>query len=231
MVTIAVHGVASRRLAPERATVTVVATATGNDRADVVTRVATQHDRLGSEAAAFEAAGAAESWHTNGLTTGITWEWRTVEGTNEQVRRFRADAEVTVTFREIGELQTWLLDVAQREDVEVRSVGWDLTDATRTTALSLLRAAAVTDAVTRAVDLADAAGLGTPRLSALYESGLRPGLGDGGPHPTPMFARAMSADAGGGSGLDLHPQEIELTATVTADFTTGSSTPAPIAAG
>lgn len=218
MVTIAVHGTASRKVAPELARVVVVSTATGDERADVVGRVVAQHEKLAAEAAALEESGAAETWHTEGLTTGITWDWRTIDGTNERYRQFCADADVTVTFRDVPSLQAWLVDVAQRDDVEVREVRWELTDASRTAALSLLRAAAVTDAITRAVDLADAAGLGTPRLAAIYEPGLRPGTGEGG--PTPMYARAMAADSGGGGGLDLRPQDIELTAAVSADFAT-----------
>lgn len=218
MVTIAVHGTASHRVAPEFARVVVDAAATGQDRGDVVHRVVTQHERLLQEATAFETAGAVDSWHTSGLTTGITWEWRTVDGANERVRSFRADAEIAVTFRDVPQLQTWLVEVAQRDDVEVREIRWELTDASRIAALSMLRAAAVTDAVTRAVDLADAAGLGAPRLIAIFEPGLRPGDGTGG-GPTPVFARAMAAD-GGGAGLNLRPQDIELTAEVTADFAT-----------
>lgn len=221
MVTIAVHGTASHRVGPEFARVVVDAAATGEDRGDVVHRVVSQHERLVQEATAFEATGAVESWHTSGLTTGIAWDWRTVDGTNERVRKFRADAEIAVTFRDVPALQTWLVDVAQRDDVEVREVRWELTESSRTAALSLLRAAAVTDAVTRAVDLADAAGLGAPRLVAVYEPGLRPGDGQGG-GPSPMFARAMAAD-GGGPGLDLRPQDIELTAEVTADFATDAT--------
>ncbi|WP_454300883.1 SIMPL domain-containing protein [Salana multivorans] len=218
MVTIAVHGTASRKVPPELARVVVVSTATGDDRGAVVSRVVAQHERLAGEAARFEESGAAEGWHSDGLTTGITWDWHTIEGSNERHRQFCADADVTVTFRDVASLQTWLVDVAQRDDVEVSEVRWELTDASRTAALSLLRAAAVTDAVTRAVDLADAAGLGTPRLAAIFEPGLRPGTGEGG--PVPMYARAMAADSGGGGGLDLRPQDIELTAAVSADFVT-----------
>lgn len=219
MVTIAVHGSASHRVDPERARVVVTAAATGEDRGDVVHRVLTQHERLTAEATAFEAAGTVTTWHTDGLATGITWDWLTVNGSNERVRRFRADAEVTLTFRDVRELQTWLVDVAQRDDVEVASVRWELTESSRTAALSLLRAAAVTDAVARAVDLADAAGLGTPRLAAIYEPGLRPGIGQDAA-PVPRLARAMAADSGGGPGLDLRPQEIELVAEISADFVT-----------
>lgn len=217
MVTIAVHGTASRRVAPELAHVVVVASASGEHRGAVVGRVMAQHELLVAEASDLEASGAAETWHSNGLTTGITWEWRSVDGTNERTRQFQVNADVVVTFRDVPALQAWLVEVAQRDDVEVRDVAWLLTDASSSAALSLLRAAAVTDAVSRAVDLADAAGLGTPRLAAIFEPGLRPGLGDG--PPTPMFARAMAADAGG-VGLDLRPQDIELTAAVSADFVT-----------
>lgn len=216
MVQIAVTGEATARVAAERGRVALRIEADGETRADVVARAAAQHAEVVAEARSLVASGAATEWEAADVTTGTFWEW--VEGTQQQVRRFRAQARVHVTFRDFAALGTWCLEVAGREDVVIDHVAWDLTRERRASTIEELRAGAARDAGARASSYAAALGLPAPRLTALYEDGLRPGAGAGG-GGVPLHAlRAAAFDGGGAAGLDLQPQDIELAVLVSADF-------------
>ncbi|GMA30066.1 SIMPL domain-containing protein [Litorihabitans aurantiacus] len=215
MVLIAVTGEASTSLAAERATAHLRVEATGADRADVVARAAHRHAELLDQARTHVASGAATGWEAQDVTTGTVHEWVEGDGDRHRQRLFRATANVRVHVVDVAVLGSWLLEVGAQEDVAVDHVSWDLTEVTRTAAVENLRVRAVRDAVARAATYAGALGLTTPRLTAVYEDGLRPGGPGGGPVPM-MAMRAVAHDGGG--GLELQPQDVELTVTVSADL-------------
>ncbi|WP_158277230.1 SIMPL domain-containing protein [Serinibacter arcticus] len=220
MVSIAVTGEAGTRIAAERGTVTIRIEASGDDRTVVVDRAVRQHAALVAEAKAFVEAGDATAWEAADVSTGVFEEWIGAGETQERVRRFRAQARVSVRFADFGALGAWSLDVAGREDVAVENVAWALSSGTRASAVDTLRAEAARDATARAAAYAAALGLPTPRLTALWEDGLRPGTGGSSPgFPEPARAmRAMAFDAGGGPTLELQPQDIELAVVLSADL-------------
>ncbi len=219
MVQIAVTGDASTHVPAERGTAVVRVEASGSERSDVVARAAARHAELVAEAKEAVASGAATAWEAADVTTGTYDEWVDGgrSGGQKRLRRFRAQARVQVRFRDFAALGAWCLDVAGREDVAVDRISWSLTEATRTTAVDELRARAARDAVARATAYTGALDLPAPRMTALWEDGLRPGPGAPGGGGEPL--RAMRAAAfDGGATLELQPQDIELAVALSADF-------------
>lgn len=216
MVHIAVTGRAERKLPAERGTLSVEVVVTGEDRREVLARVTAAHAELVVEAAAHAASGAATWWGAQDVSAGVIWEWTpTPRGESERVRRFQAQCGVQVRFADFAALGTWAVAVAEREDHQVGSIRWDLTDSRRDDVIDEVRTEATRDALAKAAVYATAAGLGAPRLVALYEDGLRPGGSDG-PRPVAM-ARMMAADSGGGAGITLRPADIELAVSLSVD--------------
>ncbi|TGO05462.1 SIMPL domain-containing protein [Serinibacter arcticus] len=221
MVQIAVTGDASARVPAERGTAAVRVEASGAERTDVVGRAVARHAELVAEAKEAVASGAATAWEAADVTTGTYDEWVDGgrSGGQKRIRRFRAQARVQVRFRDFAALGAWCLDVAGREDVTLDRISWSLTEATRATVVDDLRARAARDAVARAAAYTAALGLPTPRLTSLWEDGLRPGPGApiGGGEPRLRAMRASAFDDGGAT-LELQPQDIELAVALSADF-------------
>ena len=210
---ISVHGQASRRVPAERGTVRLRVAVDGDARADVLERARVAHAAVVAQARAHVEAEAATHWTAASVHA---WTWTDWPGPHAEqpVVRFRAGADLTVRFRDFEALATWAADVAGVDGVAVDGITWDLTDGTRDEVVGEVRARAARDAVARASDYAAALGLGQVRLAGLYEDGLHPGAGGSGPSPR---AFAMRAD-GGGSEIELRPEDIDVEAVVTAEF-------------
>ncbi|HCX84805.1 MAG TPA: hypothetical protein DHV14_06665 [Micrococcales bacterium] len=216
MVRIAVTGHAERALPAERGTLRVEVSAVGDDRREVLERVTRTHTDLRAEAQAHVDSGAATWWGSHGVSSGQLIDWEQRDGQQVKVRRFQARADVRVRFSDFTALAEWSVAVAEREDVEVAGITWDLTDSRRDSVIDDVRVDATRDALAKAFVFARAAGLGSPRLVALYEEGLRPG---GDRPPVQPVMRSMAMDSGGrGGGVELRPDDIELTVSVSADF-------------
>jgi uncharacterized protein YggE len=83
-----------------------------------------------------------------------------------------------------------------------------------------VRAEAVRDAQDRAAVYADALGLSGVTVAALYEPGLRPHEQPGWEGRGPFKVVQMgAADNAGGPTVSLRPERIEVSATISADFT------------
>lgn len=218
-----VHGRASRRIAPERATVHLTVSADGADRADVIARAASVHADVVAQARGHVADGAATRWTAGTVHAWTFTEWvKPSPNLGEQsVVRFRAGADVSVRFADFESLAAWVSEVAALDGVSVDGIAWELTDATRDAALRDVRSAAALDAVARAADYAAALGFGEPRLASLYEDGLHPTTGSMGGGSPRMFAMRADAAAAGGAQLELRPEDLEVEAIVTADFESG----------
>ncbi|MCU1529870.1 MAG: hypothetical protein JWP75_3633 [Frondihabitans sp.] len=134
------------------------------------------------------------------------------------MRRFRARSTVEATFVDFTALAEWVSDLAGREGVHIEGLDWTLTTATQVKLEREARIEAVQNAVTKAADYASALDLGTPTLDAVFEAGLRPGLGSGG-GASVARAKTMSSPAHDGGSFELAPRDIEVTATISADFT------------
>jgi uncharacterized protein YggE len=108
-------------------------------------------------------------------------------------------------------------EVAVEPGVTVEWIEWSLSHDRRPEVEKAVRVAAIADAVTRAGDYAEALGLGRPTLQSVFEPGLRPGAPGGG-SPFGLARAVATFSSGGPVAFDLHPDDIEVTAEVSADF-------------
>lgn len=131
--------------------------------------------------------------------------------------RFRTRAAVDVRFSDFDALASWVGDVALEPGVGIEWIEWSLSHARRPEVEKAVRVAAIADAVTRAGDYAEALGLGRPTLQSVFEPGLRPGAPGGG-SPFGLARAVATFSSGGPVAFDLHPDDIEVTAEVSADF-------------
>ncbi|MFI6427114.1 SIMPL domain-containing protein [Promicromonospora sp. NPDC050880] len=223
MTRIAVEGQATRTHAAERGTVHLHVAFSGTLRNDVVEQVARTHTVLVDQAKAHVADGVAERWDSESVHSYV-YDDRvrsSQSGGKQRVRRFRASARLSVTFRDFEILSTWLADIMDVDGVEIDRLSWTLTDETRKALLAEARIEAAEETALRAQAYADALGLGPVAPVAIYEAGLRGG-GDGGGH-VPMYAMRAGAMAepGGGAHVELQPQDIDVAVTLSADYEAG----------
>jgi uncharacterized protein YggE len=223
MTRIAVEGQATRTRPAERGTVNLHVAFSGTLRNDVVERVARTHTILVEQARAHVSSGAAEKWDSASVHSYVYDEQvkSSQSGSKQRVRRFRASARLSVTFRDFEVLSTWLAEIMDVEGVEIDRISWTLTDETRKALLAEARIEAAEETVVRAQSYADALGLGPVAPVAIYEAGLRGG-GNGGGN-TPMYAMRAGAmgDAGGGAHVELQPRDIDVDVTLSADYEAG----------
>ena len=223
MTRIAVEGQATRTHPAERGTVNLHVAFSGTLRNDVVDQVARTHTILVDQVKAHVSTGAAERWDADSVHSYV-YDDRVKSsqaGGKQRIRRFRASARLSVTFRDFEALSTWLADVMDVDGVEIDRITWNLTDETRKALLAEARIEAAEETAVRAQSYADALGLGPVSPVAIYEAGLRGG-GNGGGN-TPMYAMraGMTADAGGGAQVELQPRDIDVDVTLSADYEAG----------
>ena len=223
MTRIAVEGQATRTHPAERGTVNLHVAFSGTLRNDVVDQVARTHTILVDQVKAHVSTGAAERWDADSVHSYVYDDRvkNSQTGGKQRIRRFRASARLSVTFRDFEALSTWLADVMDVEGVEIDRITWNLTDETRKALLAEARIEAAEETAVRAQSYADALGLGPVAPVAIFEAGLRGG-GNGGGH-TPMYAMraGMMAD-GDGAQVELQPRDIDVDVTLSADYEAGA---------
>ena len=213
MVLIAVHGSASRFLPAERGTVQVQIALEHDDRATVVQQVGALHERFVADAKSFVHAGTATWWGSDQVRARA--ERRYVKDSEAHHIVQVATAEVTVKFRDFEALAEWFETAGGVTGVTIGGIEWTVTEKRRAQVEREVRIEAVADAVARAEAYASAIGGTGVTLEALWEPGLRPGaLGGGGGG---FVSRSMLM-AGGHAAIELRPDDIEVSAEVTADF-------------
>ena len=223
MATLAVSGSVTHRYRAERGVVHLSLGFEGDDREAVVADSVALHGRVSREATAFRRQGAATWWSAQSVTVGLVAEPVAVDGAGasssrrDRPVRHRTRSTVEVRFQDFAALSEWVTDLALVDGVSIDWIEWSLSHDRRAEAERSARIAAVADAVARAADYAEALGLRTPTLAAVFEPGLRPGAPGGG---MPFgAARSMMAKGGGGDdGFDLAPDDIEVHAEISADF-------------
>jgi uncharacterized protein len=213
--TISVRGEHEARVPPERATAWLTVRGDGQDRAAVVAAVGAGATEVGATIVEQldATAGPVVWWATDRISV---WTEQPVDDRGRRLPAVhRATATVRARFSDFDALAGWLERVAEREDVEVVSLGWELTESTRTSVTAEVRSRAVRDAVDKATVFAHSIGKSTVTAVALADPGM---LGDAVPTgPGPMFARASDTMSHGG-GLTFVPEEIVVRAEVDARF-------------
>jgi uncharacterized protein YggE len=224
MTRIAVEGQATRTHPAERGTVNLHVAFSGTLRNDVVDQVARTHTILVDQVKAHVSTGAAERWDADSVHSYVYDDRvkNSQTGGKQRIRRFRASARLSVTFRDFEVLSTWLADVMDVDGVEIDRITWNLTDETRKALLAEARIEAAEETAVRAQSYADALGLGPVAPVAIFEAGLRGGGNGGGGH-APMYAmRAGMMSDGDGAQVELQPRDIDVDVTLSADYEAGA---------
>ncbi len=214
-----VQGHATRHQPAERGTIRLTVQFRGENRASVLAHAARVHTDLVDRAKAHVASGAATWWGSQAVLAWAFDEWDKPSPNVDQVkvRRFRAGADAQVKFQDFAALAAWAAEVAAIEGVAVNGITWALTDARRDALQRDVRADAARDSVERARAYADALGYGDVRLLALFEDGLRPHVSGGG-GGIGMSMRGAPPASGSTKAFEMRPDDIVVTAAVTADF-------------
>ncbi|MCU1473513.1 SIMPL domain-containing protein [Amnibacterium sp.] len=212
MVQISVHGSASRFLPAERGTIEVAIALEHEDRATAMQQVAGLHERFVADAKSFVHAGAATWWGSDQVRARA--ERRYVKDSDAHRTVQVASAEVRVKFRDFPALSEWFEHAGAVPGVAIGGIEWTLTEEHRSQEERDVRVQAVADAVQRAEAYAEAIGGTGVTLQQLWEPGLRPHSGGA---VEGAYVTAMAV-AGSRSSIELRPDDIEISAAVTADF-------------
>lgn len=218
---ITVQGEHSAWYPAERATVHLSIQVDGPHRDAVFASAVSASDAVrGSIEALYDKAKGPVTWWT--ADSVRVWSDRPWNNEGKQLPLvFHAALDISVKFSDFDALSRWVEAMASIEFVSIGSIGWDLTDATRTSVTTETRSRAVKDAVAKATIYAQSIGLATVTAIALADPGM---LGDpsaGGGTQVPMTRTAMKMqafDGGGAPTLALKPEEIAVASVVDARF-------------
>ncbi|THG33209.1 SIMPL domain-containing protein [Naasia lichenicola] len=218
MVAISVAGEATRWVRAERAVARVSVQHENEDRATAVEATAAVHTALAREAESHVESGAATRWQTEQLW--VSTIQRYVKDSDTTIPIQVARVSLIVRFADWDALSDWVTDVASREGVSIDGIDWVLTEAKERAVRSAVRVDAVHDARAHASAYAGAIGHERISLEAIYEPGLRPNGGSesGGGLASPRMMKASFADSS--ATIELTPPELEVSASITADFIT-----------
>lgn len=212
MVTITVAGSAQHFLPAERGTVRLEVRRESRSRPQALSEVTSLHARLREEARAQQDSGSATWWSADQVSVSTVRRYLKDSDVTELFHI--ASASVRVKYRDFDALGRWVASISELPGVVVSGVDWDVTAARRASAEREVRVAAVRDARERAAAYASALGLGDVRVLTLFEPGLRPHTRiEGG---AALMSRA--AAFGGAEELALKPEDIQVSASVSADF-------------
>jgi uncharacterized protein YggE len=219
-IVITVRGSHEDRIAPERATVALVADHQGAEKARVYSETTTSASRVTDLLRPLADAGAVTRWASDEVRTWSERPW------NQEGRQlplvFHASVGVEAEFGDFATLSTFLDQATGVPGVSVNGVTWSLPGGRRREVEREARRRAVLDATERATDYATAIGLTTVRASAIADVGMlgddsgQQGPGGGGGR---AYARMAALDTGPAEGaIDLTPRDVIVAAAVDARF-------------
>lgn len=215
-VVITVRGYHEARVAPEEGVVRLSVRSEGPERGGVVERISALAEPLREDLATRKKQGGVREWSSQRVSVWANRPWN-AEGKQLALVHY-ASVEFSAVFTDFAALSWWVTDIAERDGVQVDGVEWQLTRATAKQAEADVATEAVRVAVDRATAYAQAIGLASVTPLEIADVGL---LGDSGPSPAPMeqmMKASFAADAGGGSTVELQPEDIMVTAAVEARF-------------
>ncbi|MBO0982464.1 SIMPL domain-containing protein [Rathayibacter sp. SD072] len=214
MVTLTVAGTAQHFHPAERGTVRLEIRRESRSRSAVLAEVVSLHATVRDQARSEQQSGAATWWSADQVSVST-------------VRRFLKDSDVAevfhvaaasarVKYRDFDALGRWVSSVSELPGVVISGVEWALTADHRAALEREVRVAAVKDAQERASAYASALGLSEVRVLTLFEPGLRPNTANsGGGHGAMSRMAAFSSQE---EPLALKPEDIEVSASISADF-------------
>lgn len=217
---ITVQGSATQFHQPERAVLRLQVSVDGPDRAGVLEQVATGTSRVQAMIQPLTE-GAAPTpvtrWNANQVHVDAQRPWN-----NEGIQQplvYTATVDFEVRFADFEALNTFFLDAANIDGVNLHGISWELTEPSQLALTQKVQGLAVQNAKTKALTYARAAGEQDVRFVALADVGM---LGGDGGQPGPVaYGDAMMRSAkAGGPEISLKPQDIELICKVDAKFET-----------
>lgn len=214
-VVITVRGSHDTRVNAELGIATVSVRLDGAQRARVLADAAALAQTLKDELTAAEAAGTVARWSSDRVSVWSDRPWN--QDGKQLPLVHHASVGTRSEFTDFAALSEWISTVSEREGVTVDAVSWELTPETAKATEAEVAQGAVAVAVERATAYATALGLQTVRAVEIADAGLLRTTETAAPEAKMMFARSAMADAGG-SGLELEPRPITVSATVEARF-------------
>ncbi|PZU40283.1 MAG: SIMPL domain-containing protein [Microbacterium sp.] len=217
-VIITVRGEHETRVAPELGIADISVRCEGPSRGPVVERIAALAAPVRDELSRRQADGDVAEWSSE---RAAVWSERPWNNEGKQLAPVHhASVSFSASFSDFAALSWWLTAVSEREGVQVHTVVWQLTPATRRAVEAEVAAEAVRIAVSRATAYATAIDRGGVTPLEIADTGLLT-RAETPPQAAPRMMRAamMSSDAAGtGPGIDLQPQPIIVTAGVEGRF-------------
>lgn len=210
-VTISVRGESHVDAPAELGTVHVAVRASDRDGTAAYERVLGRTAELSTELTNLQDSGVVLRWSVDPVSR---W-WDREPKSSRRQHEVRQAVRFTMPHRD--HVADWLTAAAADETLEFNGVRWSLTDETKSRLLREVRAAAVADARARAQDYADAAGLGSPRLTALSDAGLLQGPGG-----AEMASARLMSGVADDTGQTVRPEDIRVLAEVEARFVAAS---------
>ena len=201
----AVRGESVREVDPEIATFSVTVSARDRDRQETLRRLTARLDAIRSVLDGY--GDAIEKRETSGVF--IRPE---TKRSGERISAYSGTVSTTVTVSDFGVLGELLLRLADQDQTSVAGPWWALRPGS--TVHREARRAAITDAIARGREYADALGARVTGLLELTDSGMS---SHGSPRSVALGFRAGSMQAAEPT-LDLEPERQTVTATVEARF-------------
>lgn len=213
---ITVRGTAREEQPAERAVVRVAVTRDGPRREPVVTAASATAARVRAGLEPLQTAGAVSTWSSD---RAAIWSDRPWNADGKRLPLvYHASIAVTATFVAFDELARWVEETGLIDGVDIGSIAWELTEATRDELLKRVRTGAVHDAQARALVYARAAGLRSVHATAIADPGLlvpqEPSL----PVPAGMAVARASTARDASPSLSFTPADLQVTAEVEARF-------------
>lgn len=215
-VIITVRGFDEARVAPEQAVAHVTATADGTVRPDVVERVGAIAEPVQSALTGLHKAGTVSQWTSARMSVWSERPWN-ADG-NQLPPVHHASIDVTATFASVDALSEWLNALAGRDGIQVGTIEWGLTPATRVRIEREVATAAVAVAVERASAYAQAIGRPTITPIEIADLGLIGSSQQGAPMAEARMMKASASMDSAGGGANLRPDVIVVSAGVEARF-------------
>ncbi|AGZ45998.1 SIMPL domain-containing protein [Actinoplanes friuliensis] len=196
---IVVRGEATREVPPELAVFSVTVSARDKDRQTALTRLTERAAELRSHLDDFP--DAIERRETSGVQVHAELK----RGGGERIAAYAGSVSTTVTVTDFSALGELLLRLANQDQTSISGPWWQLRPGSR--AGADVRRAAISDALGRAREYAEAVGAEVDRLVEISDQ-VSDGRGD------PMFRMAVGGSSGADLELEVDPQLQTVEATV-----------------
>lgn len=219
---ITVQGEAFASFPPERATLHLQLGFESDDKLDAIARTTALGRDFVAEVERLKAAEPSPlTW--SAVLPISTRSWRPyAEDGRLLPLRHAAHLTAKLKFSDFKALSAFIDQWGAVEGVTIHWVEWTLTEAHRTKEEADVLGRAVEAARERALIMAKAAGTGQVRFIEIADEGLlsRPESAAPQAYGAAMRSSMMMKDSAGGDGVDLTPENVELSARIHARFTT-----------